>query len=83
VAERVPQIETEAGGRAIVALGAEAPRRPMAKPFLPLVAQLLAVRLDLPQARARRREAPAQGAAAYAAGRPGARSVGMLLRDRA
>jgi hypothetical protein len=62
------QNETAGTGRAVAVIAPATPR-PAAppSPLPPLVAQLLALRLDLPQSRARRRAAPERGSAIYAA----------------
>jgi hypothetical protein len=57
---------TEGTGRALAVIVPPAPQRaPAPRPHVPLVAQLLAARLDLPQSRARRRDAPERVASAY------------------
>ena len=67
--DRAYQDGTAGTGRALIAVTPPPSRaaRVSVYPHLPLVAQLLATRLDLPQSRARRREVPLRAAAAYIA----------------
>jgi hypothetical protein len=60
-------VSDESFGTALVAIGARDEQAHRFRPSAPIVAQLMAVRLDAPQTRARRRAADAEGVAAYGA----------------